>query len=70
MVLKKEYVKQNVGKKMVDKVIDNLTRGWWIPTNFVKSENYFKILDHKIWDIGHIESDKLNPAYMVGSHYT
>ena len=26
-VHEKEYVKQNVEKKMVDKVIDNLTRG-------------------------------------------
>ena len=67
VVLKKKYVKQNVGKKMVDKVIDNLTQGRWIPTISVKSENYF---DHRIRGIGHIESKKLNPAYMVGSYYT
>ena len=49
---------------------DNLTRGRWILTDSVKSENYFENLDHKIGYIGHIESDKLNPAYMVGSYCT
>ena len=33
----------------------------------VKSENYFKNYGHKIGGMGHIESDKPNPAYMAGS---
>ena len=33
----------------------------------VKSENYFEIFDHRIRGMGHIESDKPNPTYMVGS---
>ena len=33
----------------------------------VKSENYFKNYGHRIGDMGHIEPDKPNPAYMIGS---
>ena len=39
--------------------------GRWIPMNSVKSENYFENLDPRIGGMGHIESDKPNPAYMV-----
>ena len=52
-------------KKMVDKVVENLTQGRWIPIDSVKSENYFKNFDRRIGDTGHIESDKPNPAYIV-----
>ena len=33
----------------------------------VKSENYFENYDHRIGDTNHIESDKPNLAYMIGS---
>jgi len=35
--------------------------------DYVKSENYFENYGHKIGDISHIELDKPNPVYMVGS---
>jgi len=35
--------------------------------NPVKSENYFENYSHMIGDTSHIESDNLNPAYMIGS---
>jgi len=35
--------------------------------NSVKSENYFENYDHRIGGMGHIESDKSNLAYIVGS---
>jgi len=38
--------------------------------NSVKSGSYFENYGHKIGDMGHIESDNLNPAYMVGSYCT
>ena len=34
---------------------------------FVKSANYFENYGHKIGGMGHIESDKPNPAYMDGA---
>jgi len=36
----------------------------------VKSENYSKNYGHRIGGMGHIESDKPNPAYMAGSYCT
>jgi len=35
----------------------------------LKSENNFENFGHKIGGMGHIVSDKPNPAYMVGSYY-
>jgi len=35
----------------------------------VKSENYFENCGHKIGDMGHIESDKFNQVYLIGSCY-
>jgi len=34
---------------------------------FMKSKNCFENHDCKIGDTGHIESDKPNPTYMIGS---
>jgi len=36
----------------------------------VKSRNYFKNYGHRIRGKGHIESDKPNPANIVGSYCT
>ena len=35
--------------------------------NSVKSGSYFENYSHRIRDMGHIESDNPNSAYMVGS---
>jgi len=35
--------------------------------NSVKSGNYFENYSHRIGDMGYIESDNPNPAYIVGS---
>ena len=43
MVLVKKYMKQK-RHMIVDKVIENLIRGWWIPVDSVKSEIILKIL--------------------------
>ena len=51
--------------KIVDKVVENLTRGSWIPIGSVKSKNYFKNYSHKIRGMGYIDSDKSNPVYLV-----
>ena len=50
--------------KIMDKEIENLTRGRWIPIDSVKSWNYFGNYSHKIGDIGCIDSDKSNPVYL------
>ena len=62
----KEYRKQNRGMnivKIVDKVVENLTQGRWIPIDSVKNWNYFKNYGHKIGGMGCIDSDKTNPAH-------
>ena len=72
VVLEKKYRKQNWEMnivdimKIMDKVVENLTRGSWISIDSVKSRNYFEIYGHKIGNMGHIESDNPNSAYMVG----
>ena len=38
--------------------------------NFVKSGNYFKNYSHRIGDMGYIESDNPNSAYMASSYCT
>jgi len=38
--------------------------------NSVKSGSYFENYSHMIGDMGHIESDNPNSAYMVGSYCT
>ena len=35
--------------------------------NSMKSGSYFENYSHRIGDMGHIESDNPNSAYMVGS---
>ena len=35
----------------------------------MRSENYFENYGYKIGGMGHIESDKSNPAYLIGSCY-
>ena len=56
--------------KIVNKVAENLTRRRWISIDSVKSENYFENYGHKIGGMGHIKSDKLKSAYMIGSYCT
>ena len=53
--------------KIVDKMVENLTRGRWILMNYVKSGSHFENYSHMIRDMGHIESDNPNPVYIVGS---
>ena len=53
--------------KIVDKVVESLTQGSGIPMDSVKSRNYFENLGYRIGDMGHIESDNPNSAYIVGS---
>jgi len=57
----------NRGMKIVDKVVENLTQERLIPINSVKSINYFENYSRRIRDMGHIESDNPNSAYIVGS---
>ena len=49
--------------KIVDKIVENLTRGMWIPIDSVKSWNYFANYGHKIGGMGYIDSDKTDPAH-------
>jgi len=75
VVLEKEYRKQNWGMnivkimKIVNKMVENLTRGRCIPIDFVKCGNYFENYGHKIGGMGCIDSDKSNLVYLVGSYY-
>ena len=55
-------------EKIMDKVVENLTQGRWIPIDFVKSENYFGNDGYKTGGMGCIDSDKSNPVYLVGSY--
>ena len=52
--------------KIVNNVVENLTRRRSISMNFVKSGSYFEKYSHRIGDMSHIESDNPNPTYMVG----
>ena len=54
-------MKLNVGK-----VIDNMTRESYIPTDSVKSANddYFSLV-HNIGTKSYVNSDKTNPTYLV-----
>ena len=45
-----------------DKLVENWTRGRWIPIDSV-SWNYFENYDHKIGSMGYIDSDKTNPTH-------
>ena len=55
--------------KIVDKEVENLTRGRWIPIDSMKNWNYFRNYGHKIVGMGCINSDKSNLVYLVGSYY-
>jgi len=58
-------VKLEVGKI----AFDNVTREKCISTDWMKSGDDYSNLDHNS-GIGHyIESDKINPAYLIGSCY-
>ena len=54
----------------VDKKVENLTRGRWIPIDSMKSWNYFRNYGHKIGGMGYIDSDKTNPAPVSYTHLT
>ena len=56
-----EYMKLFIGK-----VVDSKTRGSYIPTNSVKSDDDCPILIHSIEIGAYIESDKTNLVYLVG----
>ena len=49
-----------------DKLVENLTRGRWIPIDSVKSWNYPGNYGYKIGDMGYIDSDKTNLPHYVG----
>ena len=49
-----------------DKLVENWTRGRWIPTDSMKSWNYSENYGYKIGGMGYIDSDKTNPAHYVG----
>ena len=49
--------------EIVDKEVENLTRGRWIFIDSMKSWNYFENCGHRIGNLGYIESDKSNLAY-------
>ena len=53
-------------KLFVGKVVDSRTRGSCIPTNSVKNGNDHSNLVHKSGIGAYIDSDKTNPAYLVG----
>ena len=53
-------------KKIVGKVVDNMTRGSCIPTNSVKSRDDYSTLVHNIGTGPYVDPDKTNPAYLVG----
>ena len=50
----------------VGKVSDRMTRGSFIPTDSVNSGDDCSSLIHNIMTGAYIESDKTNPAYLVG----
>ena len=57
---KKEY-----WKKIVGKVVENMTRGSCIPTDSGENDVYF-IFFHNIRTKAYVDSDKINLAYLVG----
>ena len=44
VVQEKVYMKQNMRKKMMDKVVENLIWGRWIPIDSMKSKFFLKIM--------------------------
>jgi len=62
-------MKSDVGK-IVEKVIDNMTWGRYISTDSMKSGDDFTNSGHYSGNGNYIESDKINPAYLVGSCYS
>ena len=59
--LDKEYTKLNVGK-----VVDKMARESCIPSDSVKNKDDYSNLIHNIGTKAYIDSDKTNPAYLVG----
>ena len=53
-------------KKIVGKVVDNMTRGSFIPTDSMKSRDDYSSLVHNIGTGAYVDSDKTNLAYLVG----
>jgi len=55
-------MKLNIGK-----IVDNITRGSCIPIDSLKSgdDDYFSLV-YSIWSGPLVDSDKTNPAYLVG----
>ena len=60
VVQEKEYMKLDVGK-----VIDHMTRESYVPTDSVKSGDYFSFV-HSIGIGAHIELDRTNLPYLAG----
>ena len=54
-------MKQDVGK-----VVNQVTRGSYIPTDSIKSGDDYSSLVHNIRTGAYIDSDKTNPAFFVG----
>jgi len=47
----------------VGRVVDNMTRGSYIPIDSVKSSDDSSSLIHSVGTGAHIDSDKTNPAH-------
>jgi len=61
---KKEHMKLNVGK-----VVDKMTQGSCIPIDSVKSRHDdYSSLVHNIRTGADVDSDKINPAYLVSKN--
>ena len=53
-------------KLFVGKIVNSKTRGSCIPIDSVKSDDDYPILVHNTRIGAYIDSDKTNPAYLVG----
>jgi len=49
----------------VGNVVDHMTRGSCILTDFVKNGDDYSSLVHNIWTRAYIDPDKTSPAYLV-----
>jgi len=52
-------------KLFIGKVVDSKTRGSCVPTDSMKSCDYYPNLIHNIGIGAYIDSNKTNPAYLV-----
>jgi len=60
-------MKPNV-EKIMERVVDNMTRGRCIPTDSMKSRDDCSNLGHNFENWDYIESNKTNLVHLVGSY--